>query len=66
MQSETACSILLAQLKENTYIQENFNRLRAGSSCSATWNILSDYSEGSLIHSLLTTVVLKQENYIHC
>lgn len=53
-------------IKENTYLQENFDRFRAGGSCSAAWNVLSDDSEGSLVHTMLTTVVLKQGNDIQC
>lgn len=47
--------------EEHTYPKENFNRLRAGGSSSATWNVLSDDSEGSLIQTFFATVVLKQE-----
>lgn len=49
--------------EEHTYPKENFNRLRAGGSSSATWNVLSDDSEGSLIQTFFATVVLKQEWY---
>lgn len=38
--------------------QENFNRLGASGSCCATWNVLSDDSEGSLIQTFSATVVL--------